>query len=246
MMLAAVTTISFAQKKTAMSAPEKIVKDLYAAQKNEKTNPFNQKKSRAMIDKYFAEDLAELLWKDATTNDYFDFDALYYSQDPQITKFVIGKPKPAVSPDFSTIPVTFLDGGTKVTIDFETMRIKGSVWKVNNIYYSDGEDLQSMLRYGLDAEFKKEYDDQPYKGDYMVGKVKCSLTPTLSGFKTRVECDGQNGFRFYEFEGTDTENTFVELDGKGKEKSRFVFKNGEQDGKFFDASGKEVKVTRVQ
>ena len=72
------------------------------------------------------------------------------------------------------------------------------------------------------------------------------VEPTLDLFLFRVRCDGQNGFKLYSPDGNETETAFIYTDDKGKQQGKFVFKNGENDGKYFDAAGKEMKVTRMK
>jgi hypothetical protein len=244
-------SITFAQtKKTTTSkaaTPDQLVKNLYAAQKIEKTNPFVQIKSRALVDKYFTKDFADLVWKTNTSDTAWNVDPLYNSQDPQITGFVVGKPKEDGGPDNVHLKVTFKDNGKAESVGFDLRREANKTWKINNIDYSDGEDLASILRYSTDEEYQKEYDaDQTFKGGYTVGAMTCDVMPTMNRLFYRVTCEGQEGFKLYTANGDKTATAFIYTDDKGKEKGKFVFKNGEKDGKYFDASGKEVKVKRVQ
>ena len=80
----------------------------------------------------------------------------------------------------------------------------------------------------------------------MIGTKKCTITPTLNLMSYRVECEGEEDFRLYTAEGDENETQYIEIDENGTEKSKFIFKNGETGGKFIDASGKEVKVTRMR
>jgi hypothetical protein len=50
----------------------------------------------------------------------------------------------------------------------------------------------------------------------------------------------------YAVEGDEKETAYIYTDEKGVENSRFIFKNGETNGRFIDASGKEVKVSRAK
>src|SRR5262245_31175601 len=61
-----IAPIAHAQQ--ALATPDALVKDLYTAHKSRRTDPFSQTKDRARLDKYFAKDLADLLWKDAKTS----------------------------------------------------------------------------------------------------------------------------------------------------------------------------------
>ena len=248
--LLAFGSINFAQtKKPANSmavTPDQIVKNLYAGRKSEATNPFAQTKTRALIDKYFSKDFADLIWKTARTSPGFNVDPLYNSQDEEITNFVVGKPRQEAGPDNVFVKATFMNFGKADSVDYELQREAGKNWKIVGIYYTDGEDLASTLRYSLDEEFQKDYDaDQTFKGGYMVGAMQCSVEPTLNRMYYRVQC-GEEDFKLYAVEGNENETSFIYTDDKGEEKGKFVFKNGEKDGKYFDASGKETKVSRVQ
>ena len=54
-----VSSTGFAQSKPKVMTPETVVKNLYAARKSQKTDPFFQKKNRALLDKYFTKNLAD-------------------------------------------------------------------------------------------------------------------------------------------------------------------------------------------
>jgi hypothetical protein len=249
-LLLAFSTVGFARSETQTTTPDVVVKNLYAAQKAG-TGPFFQTRNRALVDRYFSKDLADMIWKDAVSAKgevgAIDFDPLYNSQDPQITDFVIEKPREAGGPDNAFVQVNFNNNGKADQVDFELQRSANKTWKIVGIYYSDGEDIASTLRYAQDKEFRKEFDrNQTFKGDYMVGTAKCTVTPTLGQFKYRVECGGREGFQLYMVEGNEKETAYIYTDQQGVEKSRFVFRNGATNGRFIDASGKEVKVSRIK
>jgi hypothetical protein len=242
--------VSFTFAQGTERSADAVVKNLYAAQKAGK-GPFFQYKNRGLVDRYFSKDLADMIWKDAVEAKgevgAIEFDPLYNSQDPQITDFAIEKPREAGGPDNAFVSAIFKNNGKADEVDFELQRGADKTWKIVGIYYSDGEDLASTLRYAQDKEFRREFDrNQTFKGDYMVGTVKCSVTPTKGQFKYRVECAGREGFQLYAVEGNEKETTYSYTDQKGVERSRFVFKNGETDGRFIDASGKEMKVNRIK
>ena len=251
LMLAAVS-INFSQSKTTTGAvtPEMVVKNLYAAQKSGKNAPFFQSKNRAAVDKYFAKDLADMIWKDAVDAKgevgAIDFDPLYNSQDPQITDFVINKPREAGGPDNAFVLVTFKNYGKADKVDYELARDAKGMWKIVTVSYGDGEDLGSILRYYQDAEFKADYDKQDFKGDYLVGTKKCTVTPTLNGIYFRVQCEDSEDFQLYQAEGDENETAYIYTNDKGVEQGKFVFKNGESSGYFTDASGKKMAVGKVE
>jgi hypothetical protein len=258
-LLLAVTTVGSAQAKkstakTTKTTPEQVVKNLYVAQKNQKTNPFDQT-SRVLADKYFTKELADLIWKTSNVPDsnWRNIDVLYNShelirdtQDRQITNFVVGKPKEESGPDDVFLKVTFQSSGEAEVVVFNLRREANKIWKIDNIQYSNGDDLASIIRYAKDAKYRKEYNADTFLGDYMVGAMKCSVERTISRIELyRVFCDRQF-FKLYAVEGSETETAYIYTDDKGKQQGRFVFKNGKKDGKYFDASGKEVKVTRMK
>ena len=182
---------------TAANTPDAVIKNLYAAQKADK-GPFFQAKSRKLVDQYFAKDLADMIWKDSVDAKgevgAIDFDPLYNAQDSEITNFVIEKPRDDGGPDNAFVKVTFKNFGKAESVDYELQREAGKDWKITGIYYNNGEDLASYLRYWQDEEFKKEYEaNQTFAGEYMVGKAKCTVTPTLNGMNYRVECESEEG-----------------------------------------------------
>lgn len=252
--LLAFSSLCFAQPKTKTTAKttrttaataDTVVKNLFAAQKADK-GPFFQTKNRALVDQYFVKDLGDMIWKDAVAAKgelgAIDFDPLVGLQDPQITDLVVGKPRTEAGPDNVFVMATYKMGGKAGKTDFELRRGDDRTWKIVGIHYYDGEDLGSVLRYWQDEEFKKEYDNHAFKGEFTVGTDKCTVTPTLSGMSYRVQCNGSEDFKLYQVEGDETETAYIYVDDKGREKSRFVFKNGETTGKFIVA-GKEVTVS---
>ena len=121
--LLAFGSISFAQKKkpTATAvAPEQVVKNLYAVK--DAANPFFQKKSRALVDKYFTKDLADLIWKTNKSDTAWNVDPLYNSQDPQITGFVVGKPKEDGGAGNVFVKATFKSYGKAESVGFKLIR----------------------------------------------------------------------------------------------------------------------------
>lgn len=80
-------------------------------------------------------------------------------------------------------------------------------------------------------------------GDYLVGDVKCNITTNMSGFWARVKCDDQENFQVIDVE-TLTFGTFNPNE-KGR-KGKFVSPEYGVIEKFVDASGKELKVSRIK
>ena len=155
--LMASVSIGFAQGKATKPAnPKVIIKNLYKAQKAG-TGPFFQTKGRAVIDKYFTKDLADLIWKDAKEANgevgKLDFDPLFGVQDNTHTDFVImdtgwggdAKFGPATE---AVVQVTFKLSGKETMVSFRFRQQKNKLWKIYDIRYpGDGDDrfLKAIL-----------------------------------------------------------------------------------------------------
>jgi hypothetical protein len=237
-----------AQKKKAVAevTPDQVVKNLYAARKSPKTDPFFQNKSRALLDKYFTKNFADVIWKDATTQGdgvgALNFDPLFYAQDSDITNFVIGK-----ADGSDVVKVKFKNFGKAEEIKFFLAKenTASKVWKIDTIMYSDAEDLGSLIEYAMmsEDEMKAAESENKLNGDYMVGTVKCNITSNISGYWARVKCDDQENFQVIDTE-TMTFGTFNPNE-KGR-KGQFISPEYGVIEKFVDASGKEFKVTKLE
>ena len=244
--LLAFGSINFAQskKKPAAIAPEQVVKNLYAA--TVAKNPFFQKKSRALVDRYFTGELADAIWKDATSAGdgmgALDFNPFFYAQDDQITNFVIEK-----ADANNVVKVKFKNFGKDEEILYTLVKenTASKVWKIDSIMYSDAEDLASILQYGMmtEAEMKAADSENKLDGDYLVGAVKCNITTNKSGYWARVKCDDQENFQVIDTESL-TLGTFNPNE-KGR-KGKFVLQADGSIGEFVDAFGKKINVSRVK
>ncbi len=237
----AVKTETTKNSKTA-NTPEQLVKDLYAAQKKDATNPFIQTKNRALVDKYFIKEFGDIIMKTAASETGYNVDPLYNAQDTDITNFVVEK-----ADENNTVKVKFKNFGKTEEITFFLTKenTASKVWKIDSIVYSDAEDLGSTLEYGLMSEEDIKATEAANKldGDYMVGSVKCSITETRNGSWARVQCDDQENFQIVDTE-TMTFGTFNPNE-KGR-KGKFISPEYGVIEKFVDASGKEFKVSRVK
>ena len=133
--------------------PQTVVRNLYAARKSRSTDPFFQTKSRARLDKFFAKELADLIWNDTVTSTRNNEvgklagDPLYNAQDMKITAFRIKPPMYGEGNlDLADVPVTFKNFGKEQTILFRLERDKRRVWRITDIFYPDNPDSASSLR----------------------------------------------------------------------------------------------------
>ena len=143
---ASVLQVHAQPRSTSPKTPEALVADLYQAQK-QKRGPFFQRRSRALVDQYFARSLGDLIWKDARTSKgevgVIDGDPLYDAQDMEIKKFAIGQP--VYEATKAKVLVTFENFGEKKTITF--MLVKGVTgWRINDIDYGGGRTLVSEFK----------------------------------------------------------------------------------------------------
>lgn len=127
------------------TAPDTVVADLY--KQHQKRSPFFQTRSRALLDKYFTRNLANLILKDAAgAKDEvgaIDGDPLFNAQDMEIKHFQIHK---AVQRAGGTeVAVTFENFGQKKSINFVLVPASNE-WKISNIKYDDGADLMGILQ----------------------------------------------------------------------------------------------------
>ena len=132
--------------KTKQASPEQLVAALYKQHK--KASPFFQHKSRALVDRYFDKELADLIWNIPNTPGEvgpLDGDPLYNAQDMEIKRFVI---HPAtITNGNATVLVTFTNIGKKQEVKFLLISRQAG-WKITNIKYDDGTDLIAIIRSG--------------------------------------------------------------------------------------------------
>jgi hypothetical protein len=181
----AFSSLVLAQSKTKAIAPNVVVKNLYTAQ-NAGASPFFQTKNRALVDKYFRKDLADLIWKDAVAAKgevgAIDFDPLYYSQDPQITDFTImetgwGGDSKFGPDDEAVVQVTFKDSGKARMISYQFKQGKDKNWKIYDVHYrsDDGQvKLVEILTKASAASHTAtgKSEAQVIQGELQVGKTE--------------------------------------------------------------------------
>jgi len=146
-LLAAFSVAASADAHAKATDPDAIVKALYQAHTAE-TGPFHQTKDRALVDKYFHKNLADLIWKAAATANSevaaLDFDPLYGSQDPHLTHFIINETDWG-GEDEAVVEVTFRNAGKPEMVSFQFERDQSKTWKIRDIRYTDGRMLAEIL-----------------------------------------------------------------------------------------------------
>ena len=136
-------TAANAQSQTALA--KAVVSNLYKA----KPSPFSQAKDRAIVEKYFTKDLAEMIWKDATTAGdevgVIDGDPLYNAQDMEIKNFLIGNP--VLKGKTGTVLVTFTNFGKKQAITYNVTKT-AKCWRIDDIVYDKTNSLRKWFKAG--------------------------------------------------------------------------------------------------
>ncbi|MEP6743635.1 MAG: hypothetical protein ABJB61_14140 [bacterium] len=125
-------------------SPEQLVVDLYRQHK--KQSPFFQNKSRALVDRYFDTELADLIWHMPNSPGEvgpLDGDPLYNAQDMEIRNLVIHDSK--VKDGTASVLATFRNFGKKQEVKF-LLASHRTGWKITNIKYDDGTELIGILK----------------------------------------------------------------------------------------------------
>jgi hypothetical protein len=221
------------------TSPAALVADLYK-QHNAKKSPFFQDKNRALVDKYFTRDTADLIWKDSTTSSgevgALDGDPLYDAQDTDIKKFVIGKA--SVAGEKATVVVTFTNFGQKKAVTFALVK-DGAKWKIDDISYGADYTLVSMLREDAARE------NAEFRGEYQVGTTTCTVTPAKMAYEVRW-LKGKGAEMFFFKEERDGKFTFESEKNRSGKTNRFVFDDGTyRSGTYYRGDGKIFTISKV-
>jgi hypothetical protein len=127
--------------------PEALVRALYKTH-DAKKSPFFQAKDRALVDKFFVDEMADLIWEDATIaaktgeQALLDADPLYNAQDMDIKDFVIHPAQ--IDGDQAEVLVTFTNFGEKKEFTY-LLDKEGGKWLIGDIFYGDGSQLFQLL-----------------------------------------------------------------------------------------------------
>ncbi|HRH97174.1 MAG TPA: DUF3828 domain-containing protein [Prosthecobacter sp.] len=128
------------------ATPEALVAQLYKAHDAGKS-PFFQDQDRALVDRYFVNELADMIWKDAKESKgevgVIDFDPLYNAQDTEIKNFVVNKAK--VDGAKATVVASFVNFDEKTRITFKLVQ-QDEAWKISDIQYTEGHTLLKLFK----------------------------------------------------------------------------------------------------
>ncbi len=125
-------------------APRTVVLNLYSQHRRQ--SPFFQTRSRVLLDRYFVNELANLIWQDALASrgevGALNGDPLYNAQDLKIRAFAVRER--ATGPNAAEVVASFQNFGEKHEVVFQLEPV-GASWKVANIRYDDGSSLRGIL-----------------------------------------------------------------------------------------------------
>ncbi len=219
---------------------EAIVAELYK-QHDAKKSPFFQTKDRALVDRYFTKQLADLIWKDAVTSSgeigALDADPLYDAQDIEIKNLKIGAAD--VKGDKATVPVTFSNFSEKKTLKF-SLSLVNEAWKIADINYGRKETLLTWLR-SAPPETAIDVELGDFSGKYSVGETSCTVEYKNKGYAVKW-AKGSGLEYFAMMDG----NTFTSSTDES-EANKFVFDDDElSTGTFYRADGRTFAVRRAK
>lgn len=190
--LLAFGSVSFAQTKKASAAiaPDAVVKNLYATH-DAGRSPFFQSSNRALVDRFFTKELADLIWKDANCQQKgggicnLDFNVPYATNGGDkrdASQFKIGKPQYGEGNlELADVPVTFKlfaaqdKKAATTTILYRLEQGKDKSWKISEIYFPGMEDeSNNSLTKILSREETAPKDDSIY-GELQKGETDSVL-----------------------------------------------------------------------
>ncbi len=243
------SAVENAAAETAEIAPDALVKDLYKAHDRD-NGAIVQGENRKILDKYFDKNLANLIWKDMTTNKdevgVIDFDIFYNTQDAEIKNLNIGAAK--IDGDKASVPVTFVNFKIKNSLTYQLVK-ENSAWKISNIDYGKGENL---LKYFKESAANDSGDNSKnssptgeFEGAYQVGDTSCAVKPAKMAFEVKW-AKGTGTEMFFSEERDDGKYAFASDSANGKA-NKFVFDDENYNGgTFYRADGKEFSVKRMR
>ena len=231
-------------------APDALVKSLY----NAPESPFFQAENRALVDKYFDKNLADLIWEEAKQPrdgvGALEADPLHDAQDSDIKKFVVGKPK--ITGDLAQVVVSFQNFKKPIKINYTLIKQNGD-WKISDIIYGADRTLVSI--YKEYAKTMAEMPNQPqgafagqmgeFEGKYKIGDTTCTVKALKMAFE--VKWVKGKGVEMFFSQGEANDKFIFASDPKTGKANVFSFDDENYNsGIFYRADGKELPISRVK
>lgn len=234
------TTISSAAPQrsdfASRTSPDALVAALYK-QNDSGRSPFFQTGNRALLDKYFVRNLADMIWKDALNSrgevGAIDGDPLYDAQEMEIRRFSIHRPN--YENGKAQVTVSFENFGRKQEIIFSLVSANTG-WKIEDIKYNDGTSLAGIL---------KSSQDNFFEGRYKVGDTSCTVKPVKMAFEVKW-ARGKGVMMFFNDSASQNGKPTFVSENKGAGTDRFVFDDERfESGVFVRADGKEFPIKKT-
>lgn len=126
-------------------SPRSVVLSLY--NQHRRQSPFFQTRSRALLDRYFTRELANLIWSDARSSrgevGALDGDPLFNAQDMQIKKFALRERTAEVNA--AEVAASFENFDQRHEILFRLVPA-GTSWKIADIAYDAGGNSEGQCK----------------------------------------------------------------------------------------------------
>jgi hypothetical protein len=254
-------SVGFGQKakvtaKTKVAEPTAIIKNLYKDQKADK-GPFFQLKNRAIVDKYFTKDLADLIWAytDDAKNELPDlgFNPLYGIEDPsKITDFVIqdtgwGGDAKFGSDDEAVVQVSFKDSGKEYMASYRFHQQKNKQWKIYDVRYIawDSKEPEKFLKELLSRKAEGSTADHNFEGKYQVGTAVCTVKAVKMAYE--VKWEKGTGVEMFFSQGMANDKMIFATDPPKGKANIFSFDDDKYDaGIYYRADGKQMPIKRIK
>ncbi|QKZ11985.1 hypothetical protein [Spirosoma sp. KUDC1026] len=123
------------------SAADRLVRALYF-EHNKEDNPFREK-DRSLIDEYFSQPTADLIWKNGDKLKPAKKNPLFNAPDAAVKKMWV-EPA-AVGGSRAIVYVTFKNGGKPEEIKVDLQQQKGR-WYITDMLYPNGKQLTQMIQ----------------------------------------------------------------------------------------------------
>ena len=235
------------EEKSAQSAtaPDALVKDLYK-QHDAQKSPFFQTKNRALVDKYFDKNLAEMIWKDAKESNgevgALGADPLYNAQDTDIKNFAVGQPK--ITGDKAEVVVTFDNYKQKEKFTFKLVQ-QNNDWKISDIDYGGEYTLVGLFKENSQAMNDSNNASGEFEGMFQIGDTTCTVKPVKMAFEVRWAKG--SGVEMFFSEGEANDKFIFASDPKTGKANVFSFDDENYNtGTFYRGDGKEFPIKRVK
>ncbi len=235
----------------ATAAPEAVVREVYKIHGEDFKRNANRilgGKTRTYLDKFFDKPLADLIWKDRTTNvgeiGALDFDPIYNAQDADIKNLVVSEA--TIEGERARVPVAFQNYDRREKLTYDLVR-RGDAWKISDIRYPDGVTLTGIFKEAAQNDAPNgQTEENFFAGTYRVGNTTCTVKPVKMAFE--VKWAKGSGTMMFFFDGDESAGSYrYSSEDSPRGRDAFVFDDDTfTTGTFIRADGTEMPVTKIK